>query len=1192
VSPGTTPHLAAYEKGYRFAERGWELMLRRNSDSTVLILEVTPDMRFMKLLSLTLMLLTLFVGKSYGQFETASLVGTVTDSTGAVLPGARVTATNIDTNVTISRITNNAGEYTIPALHAGTYRVVAANAGFIDAVTENVHLVVGTNQRVNLKMAIVGTKETVTVEAGEQALETDTSQKQQIVTSEQIEAFPLLNLNYSDLITLSSGVTQDAAGQDLGTSSVVREGSFNINGQRSTYNNYLLDGMDNNAHGTSNQGFSNQVINPSQYDITQFSIVTTLPTAEYGRSAGGTFNVALKSGTNKFHGMAYESLRNTIANANGFFKAASNSGRSKRTTLNRNQFGGNLGGPIKRGKFFIFADYEGMRQVRQTVNQSNIFKVSDHQLIASPNATSNTTTVLNPFTGETYPADRPLPRSVLSPIALAILDSFPMPNNNGAGSTSISSNWSALQRFLSSYDKEDVRIDAQWTPRMSSFLRVSQSKEHDLDGPILPSPIGGGNGYFRTINQQVAIGLTRQIRATQLLEARLGASFTKGGKHPYTLNDPRTYGIPGTPTDPAVGGGLITLGLNGYSGIGRQATNPQWQYPFFFNPKVSYSWLFGRHNIKTGYEFSYLRQTVQDVNPIYGEMEFQSSFTGYTISDFLFGVPNEIDLTTYFVAHIRQGGHSIFLQDDWKILPKLTLNLGVRYEYASHFYEKDGRLTNFDPTATPYTGQLIRAKASGSAYQKQLIDPDLNDLMPRIGFAYAPNSRLVIKGGYGIGYVHYTRSGEADNLAVNGPQVNAAVYNQVPKYFKTANVRTTPTFFTLDQGFPQGMASPQNFNLFTSTVKWLPRNYRDPYVESWNVAFQSSLAKNTLLDVAYVGNHSLKLQEIGTYNQRNPALGNDPVTGYFKRPYSNLGDVTETFNGGMANYNGLQARVQYKGFHGLWLLDAFTWSRDFGNVGDSLTSSHGFSGSPQDYYAPQQNDYGPLQYDTPIINITSVIWTLPIGHGGILLRHAGSLVNNLVSGWQIAAYNQFHSGPALTPNFTPTGFQELSNSGGVQYRPFFATDTTGSITGTVGASLRKYAVKRLHVPGHPEQAFCDSVYSNPTQAAYNGCVLGFATTNPTPTAADGAGSSADPRGNVPNGLLRGDSFDELDAGINKTFRLPKEHMRLEFRGQFYNVLNKTNFTVPGMTCCSTSFGRITSTYGPGRIGQIQARLLF
>jgi Carboxypeptidase regulatory-like domain/TonB-dependent Receptor Plug Domain/TonB dependent receptor len=1147
-------------------------------------------MRFKKLLSLTLMMLSLCAGRVYAQFDTASLVGRVLDASGAVVPGAKVTATNAATNISISRITNKDGEYVIPALKEGTYRVVASMNGFVDAVTDDVRLDVGTNQRVDLKMA-VGDKETVTVEANQLALETDTSQKQQVVSSEQIEAFPLLNMNYSDLISLATGVTQDASGQDLGTSSVVREGSYNINGQRSTFNNYLLDGIDNNAHGTSNQGFSNQVINPSQYNIAQFSIVTTMQPAEYGRSVGGTINVVSKSGTNQFHGTLYDSLRNTIADANGFFKASSSSGASTRTTLNRNQFGGNFGGPIKNGKFFFFVDYEGLRQVRQVVNQSNIFDASEHQLIASPNATANTTAVLNPFTGETYAADRPLPRSVLSPIALAILDSFPLPNNNGAGSGSISSNWSVLQRFLNSYDKEDVRLDAQWTPRMSSFLRVSQSKEHDLDGPILPAPLSGGNGYFRTINQQVALGLTRQIRATQLLEVRLGASFTKGGKQPYTLADPRTFGIQGLPTDPKVGGGLTTLDLDGFTSFGRQSTNPQWQYPFFLNPKVTYSWLIGRHNIKTGYEFSYLRQTVQDVNPINGEMDFESSFTGYTISDFLFGVPNEIDLTNYFVAHLRQGGHAAFVQDDWKISPKLTLNLGVRYEYASHFYEKDSRLSNFDPTVTPYTGQLIRAASSGSAYQKQLVDPDLNDFMPRVGFAMSPNSRLVIKGGYGISYVHYTRSGEADDLAVNGPQVNAAVYNQVPKFTKLTNVKATPTFFSLDQGFPQGMASPANFNLFTSTVKWIPRGYRDPYVQSYNIGFQANVGKNSLVDIAYVGNHSLKLQEIGDFNQRNPALGNDPVTGFFKRPLSNIGDVTETFNGGYGNYNGLQARFQQKGFHGLWLLDAFTWSRDFANVGDSLTASRGFSGSPQDYYN-LQNDYGPSQYDTPIVNVTAVIWTVPVGRGGVLLRNAGPVMNNLVGGWQITAYNQFHSGPALTPNFTPSGAQELSNSGGIQYRPFFATDTTGSVTGTIGTSLRKYAIKRLHVPGHPEQAFCDSVYDNPAQAAYNGCVLGFATTNPTPTATSGAGSASDPRGNVPNGLLRGDSFDELDAGVNKTFTLPWEHVRLEFRGQFYNVLNKTNFTPPGMTCCSTSFGRITSTYGPGRIGQIQARLIF
>lgn len=1149
-------------------------------------------MRVQHLLRLTCLLLLLVAAKVYGQ-DTASLLGRVTDASGAVVPGATVTATNIDTNVSVSRVSNHDGEYNIPTLRPGRYKIVVALQGFSEFVQNDINLQVGTNQRVDAKMT-AGSTETVTVESNELVLETDSSQKQVVVESEEIEAYPLQNMNYSDLATLSPGVVQDSSSQDLGTSSVVREGSFNINGQRSTYNNYLLDGIDNNQHGTSNQGFSNQVINPTQYSIGQFSIVTTLPNAEYGRSAGGTINATFKSGTNKFHGNLYESLRNTIANANGYFRAASNSGQSKRTTLNRNQFGGNLGGPIKRGKYFFFVDYEGMRQVRQVVNQSNIFSLANHQLIASPSATNYNTTVLNPYTGATYAADRPLPRSVLSPIALAILDAFPLPNNNGAGSASISSNYAALQRFISSYDKGDVRLDAQFGPRTAAFARVSHFKEHDLDGPIQQAPLAGGNGYFRTINQQLALGVTRQIRAAQLLEVRLGVSFTKGGKLPYVLGDPRTFGIQGLPTDPKVAGGLTTINISGYSGIGRQATNPQWQYPFFLNPKVTYSWLIGRHNFKTGYEFNYIRQIVQDVNPIYGDMEFQSAFTGYAFSDFLFGAPNEIDLTTFYVAHLRQGGHSAFFQDDWKIAPKLTLNLGVRYEYSSHFYEKDDRLTNFDPNVTPYTGQLIRARSGGSVYQKQLIDPDLNDFMPRIGLALSPNRKMVIHAGYGIGYVHYTRSGEADNLAVNGPQVNAAVYNQVPKYFKTAGAVATPTFFTLDQGFPQGMASPSNFNLFTSTVKWIPRNYRDPYVQTYYMGIQGSLGRNRVYDVAYVGNHGIKLQEIGTYNQRNVDLGYDKIQGNFRRPYPNLGDVTETFNGGFSNYNSLQAKVEQKNWHGLTLRNAFTWSRAMGNVGDSLTSSRGFSGSPHDYYHLDQ-DYGPLQYDTPLLNTTSMTFKLPVGRGGLFFKHPSKLLNNLIGGWQITAYNLYRSGPALTPNFTPTGSQQLSNSGGVQYRPFFALDTNGSITGTPGASLRNIARQRLHIPGHPERAFCDTVYANSLQADFSNCTVGFSTTNPDPAGAantDAANAiKFDPRGNVPNGFLRGDPFNELDAGLNKTFFLPAR-MKLELRGQFYNVLNKTNFTPPGMTCCSTSFGRITSTYGPGRIGQIQARLMF
>ncbi|MDE1160449.1 MAG: TonB-dependent receptor [Acidobacteriaceae bacterium] len=1155
--------------------------------SSDLALGDTAPMRLKHLILIAAAVCTLCLGslRAFAQFDTASIVGRVTDSTGALVKNAKVTATNDDTNVSISRVSNGAGEYNIPALKPGTYHIEIEEPGFSTAIRKNIKLEIGTNQRVDMAIA-AGDTQTVSVDENQLELETATSQKQQVITAEQVESFPLQNMDYTDLLTLSAGVTQDAAGQDLGTSSVVREGSYNVNGMRSTYNNYLLDGLDNNAHGTSNQGFSNQVIQPSQYNLSEFAIVTTLPAAEYGRSAGGTFNVAFKTGTNKFHAQIYESLRNTVLNSNGYFRAAENAGASSRTTVIRNQFGGSAGGPLLKNRAFFFVDYEGLRQSRQVVNQSNVFNLTDHQLIASPNATANTTYVLNPFTGATYAADRPLPRNVLSPIALSILDAYPLPNNNGAGANSISSDYSALQRFVNSYDKEDARFDMQFNPRTAGFLRVSQSKEHDLDGSVLPAPLATGNGYFRIINQQVALGLTRQIGHTQLLEARLGASYTKGGKMPGVLGNPNTFGVQGLPTDPTVYGGLTSLSIDGYSAIGRQSTNPQWQYPFFLNPKLTYSWLLGRHNLKAGYEFSYLREIVQDVNPIYGQMSFSSSFTGYDISDFLFGVPNEIDMTNLLVAHVRQGGHSAFLQDDWKIASRLTLNIGVRYEYASHFYEKDSRLTNFDPTITPQTGQMIRAAASGSAYQKQLIDPDLNDFMPRIGLAYAPTSNLVVHAGYGIGYVHYTRSGEDDNLAVNGPQMNAAVFNQAPVYNKPG-ITPTSTFYSLDNGYPQGMSSPANFNLFTSAVKYIPRNYRDPYVESWFVGFQSRLSKTMLFDLAYVGNHGVKLQEAGNWNQRNPALGKDPVTGYFKRPYNNLGDVLITYNGGMSNYNGLQARFQAKGFHGLWLLNAFTWSRTLGNVSDPLTATHGFSGSPQDYFAPASNDYGPLQYDIPLLNNTALSWKLPIGRGQLIGRHMGSAMNQALGGWQITFYNQFHSGPALTPNFTPAGTQELSNSGGIQYRPFFAAGAT-----------RQSARQRLHIAGRPEEAFCDSVYASSTQANYNGCTVQFATANPNPKPnptsndADWSGTANDPRGNVPNGFLRGDNFDQLDAGINKYFNLPWNRSRFEFRLQFYNILNKTNFTVPGMTCCSTSFGRITSSYGPGRIGQVQGRLWF
>jgi hypothetical protein len=217
----------------------------------------------------------------------------------------------------------------------------------------------------------------------------------------------------------------------------------------------------------------------------------------------------------------------------------------------------------------------------------------------------------------------------------------------------------------------------------------------------------------------------------------------------------------------------------------------------------------------------------------------------------------------------------------------------------------------------------------------------------------------------------------------------------------------------------------------------------------------------------------------------------------------------------------------------------------------------------------------------PIINNTAVIWTLPIVHNKLLFSHASKKLDNLIGGWQVTAFNKFNSGPTLTPNYTPAGSQELSNSGGVMYRPYLNPQLSAQA-----------AKRRLHIPHHPEEAFCDTVYASPTQSAYNGCTTAFLIPGTTTLPVAGTAVSIDPRGNVTNECLRGDSFDELDAGVNKKFSLPWEKSFLELRFDVYNAVNKTNFTAPGMTCCSTSFGPISSTFGLGRIAQVQALISF
>ncbi len=1087
---------------------------------------------------------------AWGQFDNGSLVGAVHDNTGAVVSGATVTVTNASTGIATTQTTGDSGQWELPSLRAGTYKVAITKAGFAEAVGENIGLQVGGRQRVDLTLSVGSASETIQVSGVELQLETDSSERGQIITRQEAVQLPLVNRNYSSLVLLTSGTRQSSIG--TGSASLTREGSFNVEGLRSTFNNYLLDGLDNNQYGTSNQGFSNQIIQPSPDSITQFQVVTNNEGAEYGRSSGATVNVAFASGTNRFHFDAFEFLRNTSLNATGYFPP--NGG--VKPPLHRNQFGGNVGGPLMRDKAFFFVDYEGLRQNRSQLAFSSVPTADEAQRYTFP------TTITNPFTGQKYAAGTAIPASALSPVARNIAALFPAPNVPGV--TSTSNNYELLQELTDKYDKYDARFDIQWNEKSSSFVRVSQFKESAIDFNTLPEPLDGNtNGLQRILDQQIVLGYTRQITASQLLDLRLGGSYTKGAKSPLSLGfspNGTAFGIPGLPdNNPRVAGGLPTFVATGFTSFGRQATNPQFQYPFLFNPKINYTWVKGQHSLKMGYEYQRIHTIDQDVNPIYGRYTFQggAGFSGNTFADFLFGAPSRYELTNFFIAHLRQVMHFGYVQDDWKVSDKLTLNLGLRYEYGSPYWDKDGQLSNFDPN----TSTLLTAKKDGDTYQRSLVKPDKNDFAPRFGFAFSPDAKTVLRGGFGISYVHFNRAGSGNELAINAPQVSFVVVGQ------TAPQATT--FRRLDQGFAPGLTDPANFNPLTDNITYIPKNYSDSYVENYFLSVQRQITKNALLDVAYVGNHGVKLLEFANLNQGNPNIIN-PATKQYARPYPTFGDITAALNSAYSNYNSLQVRYEQRGLAGLTLLNSFTYGRTFDTAAGSLEDVNGHFPGPQNIYNLAA-DYGPSNYDQPLTNVTSFVYELPFGHGHTFGSGVNGLTNEVIGGWQVTGINTMTSGQSLTVQYTPTAAIGNQVSG-------ISADFRGA------NNYRANRLPGVSVLAHKAQTSRSFVqYLNNIAGPANSGIVG-AFQNPIT-------ATGQPFGNSRNGLAYSDPFFNLDFSAQKSFALPTEGMNLQFRSEFYNLLNKTNFAAPAISISSGNFGQISSTF-PARVIQFGLKLTY
>jgi hypothetical protein len=1096
-----------------------------------------------------LSLLFLAAGLLFAQFETAEVLGTVRDATGAAVPGAAVTLTNQDTNIQTRATTDGNGNFDFFNVRVGRYTITVEHAGFSKASATDVTVNVNARQRVDLTMQVGAVTESVEVTGAAAALETDSSQHGQVINTHQIVELPLNGRNYSDLALLATNVHRSPI---AAAPTTPREGAFNVNGMRSTYNNFLLDGVDNNAYSTSNQGFSNQVANPSPDAVAEFKVITSNFSAEYGRVGGAVVNVVMRSGTNQLHGTLYEFLRNTRLNAVGYFKPAG----GVKPPLQRNQFGGTIGGPIVRNKVFFFGDYEGFRNIQKVLAFDTIPNMNDRSGVLP-------VTVVNPLTGTVYTAGTPIP---MTNFARRVLNDLPAVTSANRGN-----DLAGLIINPRDYaDKYDAKIDAQLKPTMSAFLRFSQRKDNQFYQPTIPGPSGGdGNGYVRALDQAASFGYTWTVTPSSILEARAGFTHIVAGKQPPFLGGASMqslYGITGLPTFSDLTGGLNTQNIGGFNGMGRQATNPQFQNPTTWDPKLNYAWMKGRHALKAGAEMQIVHTQVMDINPVYGLMGYSGGFSkptcaqlgqaagcaiandtsSYNLADFMFGLPSQVQLANWLVGNYRQRLYFLYAQDDFRVNSKLTLNLGLRWEYATPRWERDNVLSNFDPAS-----RTMLIARDGGLSDRALVNPDRKDFGPRFGFAYSAAAKTVVRGGYGISYAFLNRLGSADELGINGPQVVIGTINQSPLL---ANGQPNPAFITTQSGFPSTLASPASFNPVNANVAYIPRDTRWPYVQTWFASVQRELPMSWVVELAYTGNHSLRMPIIADYNEALPNAPGGTLGVQARRPIQSFGAITWVDPAGQSSYNGLSARVEHRFAGGLYLLNSFTWSKALGNSEQALETISGqTAANPQNIY-DLKNERGPSSFDVKLMNVTSVVWQVPFGRGRHFGAHTNGVIDAVLGGWELNTIHTANTGLPVNVIYTPSA----------------ANDGTGRIP-----DYRGLAVQRPNLVGDPtgasgaariDQYFNKAAFAIPPASA--------------------------PFGNVGRNAFRTPNFWQWDLGVNKNFRIPaREGMAVQFRSEFFNVLNHTNFVAPNADITSAAFGTIRATYSPRQV-QFALKLLF
>jgi outer membrane receptor protein involved in Fe transport len=1124
-------------------------------------------------------------GSLKAQKDAASIEGRVVDTSGAAVASASVTATNVDTSLTYRAQSSAGGEWAISPVRIGTYRIQISARGFKAAVEGPLTLDVQQRQRIDVTLQPGAVTESVEVQGVSPLIQTDSSELGQVVDSKTMVAIPLNGRNPVQLAQLTVGVTVSEPGaRDAGGF------GFSASGSRSLDNNFLLDGIDNNSNLPDLLNEANYVVMPPPDALQEFKIETGNYDAEFGRATGAIVNATTKSGSNQFHGVLYEFLRNQKLDALNYYNTTSQ-------PYHQNQFGATLGGRIIRDKLFFFVDYEGLRisQAQPTTSLVPTQAQRDGDFSSQLDLTSPTGTPdcngMPTYQGELFDTTRTqstttnpsgfcgvpfgyaggspsnvIPGARIDVLGQKLINLFPLPNATGLGY-----NYLSNPVLSQTVNQGDARVDQIFSAKDSAFYRFSASRSPSA----IPSPFPGvadGGGFFDGIQQvsgySAAVSEAHVFSATKVNEVRLGynRANTSRFQQNYNTDVSGEVGFPGVPyTSGDNNGGLPQLTFNDSSTLGSPTYLPAIELQNTYTLSDTFTLITGGKTWKFGGEIRPEENTIYEPADPRGSMGFSTQFTdnagdpgsgGSGLATLLTGQPvngniNNLNNIDYF-----RHTYSLFAQNDWRITPKLNLNLGLRYEYFSPVYERFHRQASFNPK----TGYLdiprdshVTLPASLSylpvnhTASEALIPADYTNFSPRIGFAYQILPKLTMQSAFGV-FFNGDEDGPYSNPSpgFNPPYFDSQVYStpcSLPSYNAAAQNCALPNLSVLSQGFPSNALSEPN----TPSLFSLDTNLRTPYVMQWHLTFQYQLGGNTMLETSYVGSKSNKEYLFLNLNQASPSA--DPSAAYAPRrpfPYVDA-SIYYLKSGGNANYNALQLSLQHRLTHGLSLITNYTYSKA---LGDASSANLGSQNNDAFRYTYTPNiEYGPLDFDVRNRFVSSFIYQLPFGQGQRFAGGSSSLVDRVIGHWTASGLVTLSSGTWYT---VTDGNGNFANSDG-QQRPDFVTG--------------QKATSKPCVPG---TFFNTCAFANPALGSF---------------------------GDVSLNSLQGPGNKNVDFALEKIIPL-RESVQLELRAESFNVLNHPNFlfAAPGpqnsnnATVFGTpSFGFVTAAQAPREI-QFAAKL--